>query len=153
MTAIDTTTAIRHRVGIDAPLEQVHHALTTTDGLAAWWTQDTSGDPTPGGVLTFRFGEKGAIVFEVVEVTPDRIAWRGLLGGPDEWVDTTVTFELEQDGDETVIRFTHAGWRDDGWFQGHCSTKWGSYLLGMKDLLEGRDAHPFPNDLPVSRWD
>ena len=35
---------ILHRVGIDgiAP-EKVYDALTTIDGLAGWWTDDTTG--------------------------------------------------------------------------------------------------------------
>ena len=46
---------ILHRVGIVAPQDKVHAALTTVEGLAGWWTSDTVGD----SVLEFRFGELG----------------------------------------------------------------------------------------------
>ena len=35
---------IRHRLGIYAPQAKVHQALATTEGLASWWTRDTTGD-------------------------------------------------------------------------------------------------------------
>ena len=35
-------------------------------------------------------------------------------------------------------------------FMHHCSTKWGSFLLGLKSLLETGKAAPWPNDVHVS---
>jgi uncharacterized protein YndB with AHSA1/START domain len=148
------TTAIRHRIGIDAPQATVHDALTTTDGIASWWTRDTAGDAAPGGTIDLHFGGPDKhIVLEVVEATPDRVQWRGLPGGPDEWIDTTMTFELDHQDDETVVLFTHGGWREPVLFQAHCSTKWGSYLLSLKSLLDGGEAAPFPRDVHISSWD
>jgi hypothetical protein len=92
-------------------------------------------------------------VLEVVEVTPDRISWRGIDGGPEEWVDTSMTFELTEEDDETVVLFTHGGWREPVPFQAHCSTKWASYLLSLKAQLEGGGATPFPRDIKISGWD
>jgi len=34
---------IIHRVGIEAPVSKVYAALSTIDGLAGWWTANTSG--------------------------------------------------------------------------------------------------------------
>jgi uncharacterized protein YndB with AHSA1/START domain len=42
---------ILHKVGIKAPAAEVYEALTTTAGLADWWTNDTKAD---GDVLQFR---------------------------------------------------------------------------------------------------
>jgi uncharacterized protein YndB with AHSA1/START domain len=146
------TTDIRHRLGIDAPLEQVHQALATTEGVASWWTRDTTGDATEGGQLLLCFGGPDRrLVLEVVEVTPDRIEWR-CLEGPDEWLVTRFVFELAQDGDETVLLFTHGGWHEAVPFQAHCSTKWAYFLLGMKAMLEGGEATPFPGELQISSW-
>lgn len=154
-TPTSTTTNIRHRIGTTAAPQQVHDALATVDGLASWWTRDTSGDASEGGTLVFTFGDgpDRRIVFEVVSVTPERIEWRGLPGGPEEWVDTRVVFELTRDDDETVILFTHADWREQVPFQAHCSTKWASYLLSLKAALDGGAGRPFPDDLHISGWD
>ena len=43
---------ILHRVGVKTPTpEKVYEALTTVEGLAGWWTDDTTGDADVGGVL------------------------------------------------------------------------------------------------------
>jgi len=37
-------------------------------------------------------------------------------------------------------------------FEAHCSTKWAYFLLGLKSLLEGGQATPYPGDLKISSW-
>jgi uncharacterized protein YndB with AHSA1/START domain len=146
---------IRHRVGIDAPIAEVYEALATADGVATWWTRDVSGESTVGGELTFRFGGPDRqIVMEVVELTsPTRVVWRGGSGGPAEWLGTTITFDLRDEGGETVLMFTHAGWSEPVEFMHHCSTKWASYLLSLKRGFDGGKAAPWPDDDNVSNWD
>ncbi len=144
---------IRHRVGITAPRGQVYEALATVGGLSRWWTRDTAGDPAVGGKLEFYFGqaEPGAVM-EVTELAPDqRVAWR-CVQGPDEWVDTVLTFDLSQAGGETAVLFTHADWREPTGSMHHCSTKWAYFLLGLKSGLEGGAATPYPGDMAISTW-
>jgi len=144
---------IRHRVGIAAPQAQVYEALSTIEGLSGWWTPDTEGDPAPGGTLRFYFGgdEPGAQM-EVLDLAPTHhVAWR-CVAGPDEWVGTSLTFDLTTADDETVLMFTHADWRQPVPFLHHCSTKWAYFLLGLKASLEGGEATPFPGELKVSSW-
>ncbi len=77
---------ILHRVGVRAPSpEKVYEALTTVDGLASWWTRDTTGSAEVGDVLQFRF-PAGGFDMEVIEQRPpERVAWE-VVYGPDEWV-------------------------------------------------------------------
>jgi uncharacterized protein YndB with AHSA1/START domain len=143
--------AIRHRVGIQAPQAEVLSKLTTLDGLATWWTRDVTGDPGIGGELKFSFGSPERVVgAEVVEVTDRHVVWRCTVG-PDEWVGGRFTFDLEQTGDETVLKFTQS-WREPVDFMFHCSTKWGFFLLGLKASLEGGKGTPFPGELQISSW-
>jgi uncharacterized protein YndB with AHSA1/START domain len=144
---------IRHRVGMAAPAEQVYGALATVEGLSRWWTRDTAGDPAVGGKLEFFFGQpEPAAVMEVAELVPGRrVAWR-CVQGPDEWVDTTLTFDLSGSDGETVVLFSHADWREPVEFMHHCSTKWAYFLLGLKAGLEGGSATPYPEDMAISRW-
>ena len=144
---------IRHRVGIAAPQARVYEALTTTEGLARWWTQRVDGDPDLGGTLRFFFGgtEPGAVMEVVDASAPDRVTWR-CAGGPHEWVGTTIDFALRSAEGETVVLFTHGAWREPVDFLHHCSTKWGYFLLGLKAWLEGDKASPYPDDMPISAW-
>lgn len=140
---------ILHRVGMTATPDQVFAALTTVDGLAGWWTTDTSGD---GGLLQFRFGDLGGFDMKVLDLQPDRRVLWEVVEGPAEWIGTTVSFDLAQDGEWTIVRFEHAGWREPVEFMNHCSTKWATFLLSLKSLVETGSGRPHPHDVRISNW-
>ena len=144
---------ILHRIGVESSsVDDVYRALSTIDGLSSWWTEDTRGDAEVGGLIEFRF-VAGTIVMKVLELEPGRrVRWEGMPGGPDEWVGTTITFDLEQDGDFTIVLFKHEGWKEDVPFMYHCSTKWAVFLQSLKLLLETGAGAPSPGDVHVSNW-
>jgi uncharacterized protein YndB with AHSA1/START domain len=144
---------ILHRVGVKTPTPQkVYDALTTPEGLAAWWTVDTKGSGEVGGVLEFRFPPVGGFDMQVVELRPaEQVVWR-VIDGPDEWVGTTIGFDLRQNGDYTVVLFKHEGWKEPVEFMHHCSTKWGSFLMSLKSLVETGEGAPAPRDVAISDW-
>lgn len=141
---------ILHRVAIEktAP-EKVYDALTTLDGLAGWWTEDTTGDPTPGGTIAFRFPPGGFNMLVTEAVPGERVGWR-VTDGPAEWVGTTIDWRLRRDDDWTVVLFAHTGWAEPVEFMHHCSTKWGTYLMSLKALLEHGVGAPSPNDVRIA---
>jgi len=145
--------AIRHRIGVEAPVDTVFEQVATIDGLRQWWTTDTRGRSVVGDTVGFHFGERGFMTMRVLELESDnRVAWT-CVDGPEEWIDTTISFDLTQTDGETVLNFVHAGWREPVEFMGHCSSKWGSYLLSLKHGLEDGLARPFPHDEKMSRFD
>ncbi|GIM82905.1 SRPBCC family protein [Salinispora arenicola] len=143
---------ILHRVGIKTPTpEKVYHALTTVEGLAAWWTDDTKGSGDVGGVLEFRF-PSGGVDMEVTELRPsERVRWR-VADGPEEWIGTTINWGLHQSGDYTIVLFKHEGWQEPVEFMHHCTTRWGSYLMSLKSLVETGEGAPAPRDVEISDW-
>ena len=145
---------ILHKVGIkSASPDAVYKALTTCQGLSAWWTHDTQGDNREGGVLRFRFGERGGFDMKVLELFPGRqVLWQG-IDGPEEWVGTKVSFDLRQEDGWTLIFFQHRGWKEPVEFMYHCSTKWGVFLLSLKSLIETGNGAPYPNDLKIDSWE
>ena len=50
----------------------------------------------------------------------------------------------------TVVMFKHQGWKEPVEFMHHCSTKWATYLLSMKSLLESGRGAPYPSDVHIS---
>jgi len=148
---------IVHRVGIKAPPSKVYSALSTIEGLAGWWTKATTGDPKVGGTIAFRFhtpggDEIGGFDMGVLELTPDqRVRWR-VKGGPEEWVGTDVDFSLSQSDGYTVVLFGHRNWREEVEFTAHCSTKWATFLLSLRDLVETGQGKPAPADLKIGDW-
>ena len=78
---------ILHRVGIKAPVDDVYMALTTREGLAGWWTEDTRGEGSVGGVIQFHFTTGGVEIgyfdMKVLELQPaKRVEKRSRAFGP-----------------------------------------------------------------------
>jgi len=141
---------ILHRVGTKASPEAVYRALTTVEGLAAWWTTDTSGDAD--GVLAFRFGDVGGFDMKVLDLQPNkRVLWE-VTDGPEEWIGTTVSFDISQEDEWTIVMFAHSGWREPVDFMYHCSTKWATFLMSMKSYAETGSGQPHPHDVQISNW-
>jgi uncharacterized protein YndB with AHSA1/START domain len=148
---------IVHRVGIKAPVSQVYDALSTIDGLAAWWTRATTGSSKVGDVIALRFStetgeEIGGFDMDVLELQPDQsVRWR-VKDGPAEWVGTDIEFLLSRQDDHTIVMFGHRRWRDEAEFMAHCSTKWATFLLSLRELAETGTGRPAPHDLRIGNW-
>jgi uncharacterized protein YndB with AHSA1/START domain len=146
---------ILHRLTIDAPPERVHQLAATREGIQRWWTgHPVDGDDSVGGQLEVYFTnpERAAAVFEVLELTPQRIVWR-CVEGPEDWRNTRITFALKpRDGGTTTLVFSHEGWKHENEFMNGCSTNWAAYLMSLKSGAEGHGFNPYPSG-EMSRWD
>ena len=144
--------SILHRVGVHAPPRDVYDALASRDRLAAWWTDDTRGVPQPGGIIHFRFGDRGFFDMKVLDRRPDaRVEWE-VTDGPDEWIGTHVSFDLAQVDGYTIVLFKHEGWREPVEFMAHCSTRWATFLLSLKQYAETGAGDPYPDQVDISNW-
>ena len=135
---------ILHRVGIAADPTRVFEALTTVEGIRHWWSEDTKGDASNGGAFQFRSNR-----LEVVHADPSLVTWR-YSGPAKEWESTEITFRLEWRDGQTIVLFKQAGWREPVEFMHHCSTKWATFLLSLKDYVEQGEGHPEPRDIKIA---
>jgi uncharacterized protein YndB with AHSA1/START domain len=142
---------ILHRIGATASPEDVYAALVTVDGLAHWWTEDTDGDGSPGGVLRFRF-DAGGFDILVVDAQPAALVLWEVIAGPEEWIGTQIRFELKREDAFTIVLFRHEGWKEPVEFMSHCSTKWATFLMSLKRLVETGTGEPAPRDMKISNW-
>lgn len=148
---------IIHRIGIKAPTTQVYKALASLEGLAQWWTEEVQGDGQIGGKIEFCFrsetGElKGKMVMEVQELNAQKdVRWK-CLEGPAEWVGTDITFQLSQQDNQTIVLFGHRNWREAVEFTSHCSMKWATFLLSLREYVETGKGKPSPHDLKIDNW-
>ncbi len=148
---------INHRVGIKAPVSKVYAALSTPEGVAAWWTKETTGDSKANGKIDVRFtsldgNEIGSMRFEVLELIPNKkVHWR-FQSGPEEWVGTDVVFTLSESDGYTIVLFSHKNWREFVEFTAHCSMKWAIFMLSLKELVEKGNGKPSPNDIKIDNW-
>lgn len=148
---------IIHRVGIRANEDKVFKALATIDGLAGWWTADTTGRAEPGKTIDFQFQDAkgqhiGGFRMAVLKQEPRKqVQWQ-VKEGPDDWLGTEISFDLKREDDYTIVMFAHRKWAEPSESMAHCSLKWGTFLLSLKDFVETGKGHPAPHDVRISNW-
>ena len=148
---------ITHRVGIKASWQKVYEALATTQGIAGWWTQSTSGTSQVGKTIRVEFHspegkELGSMNMEVKALEPGKKVHWTFTEGPEEWIGTNAIFDLHQEGDYTIVLFGHRNWREEVEFTSHCSMKWAIFLLSLKELVENGKGRPSPGDIKIDNW-
>lgn len=136
---------ILHELRIAATPEEVYGALTTPEGLAAWFTRDVVTTATVGSTSEFGFDNHQTVFrMEIVELVPAAcVRWR-CVGGHSEWQGTEVMFELEpaDAAKATDLRFHHQRWL---WRDGQLarsSYEWALGLASLKTFLESGTGTP-----------
>jgi hypothetical protein len=135
-------------VGTKADASKILNALTTIDGLQSWWTSGTSGDPAQGGTIAFRFGGNAGMDMRVVKSDAHQVHWE-CVSGPEDWLGTRIEFDIQKSEKQNRLMFRHAGWRSENQHFHHCSTKWATFLLSLRDVVESGKGKPFPNDVKI----
>ena len=116
-----------------------------------------AGDPRPDGRIEFTFRTAkgdviGRMTMEVRKSTaPNDVEWR-CVDGPPEWIGTDITFRLTAVEGQTILLFGHRNWREAVEFTAHCSMKWATFLLSLRQLVESGTGKPAPDDLKIDNW-
>ncbi|MHC4946613.1 MAG: SRPBCC family protein [Planctomycetota bacterium] len=134
---------LKHLVFIKAPAEKVYRAVTEQEGLASWWTRETTASPEVGTIAEFKFGDRYHNKMRIRELRPDEYVEWECLEGDAEWVGTIFTFELEKEGNDTKVRFAQKNWKEASDFYAHCNYFWGLYMKSLKDFCETGKGDPF----------
>jgi len=131
-----------HQIDIQASPAKVYDALTTADGLRSWWTDDCTAEPRVGSIAEFGFfARKVVFRMRIDELTPDRrIVWK-CVAGPDEWPETRIVWELNEQAGGTRVRFEQSWPHIEGHFR-PANTTWGALMFRLKDYVEGRSPGP-----------
>lgn len=62
--------------------------------------------------------------------------------GQPEWNGTTLSWRIESDGKQSIVRFTHGGWKAMTDYCAGCNSMWGRLLYRLKDFVESGKADP-----------
>jgi uncharacterized protein YndB with AHSA1/START domain len=137
--------SICHRLLIEAPVEKVYGALTTQEGLAGWWTPETVAIAEVGSVSRFAFGPDYFKEMKVTGLKPySWVKWH-CIKGHEEWIDTTISFELEPHQKGSVLHFYHDNWKEYSQEFAGCNYDWALFLRSLKLLCETGTGLPYPN--------
>jgi uncharacterized protein YndB with AHSA1/START domain len=137
-------TSIRHNVAIKATPEKIYKAITTQEGLANWWTNDTTAKPEVGFVNVFIFG-KFRNEMKVTELTSNKkVQWECINSIP-EWTGTYISFALQEKDNHTLLRFTQGGWKEVTDTFAGSNYDWALFLKSLKSLCETGTGTPYQN--------
>lgn len=137
---------ILHKITMAAPKNKVFAALSSVEGLSGWWTTTTEGESVPGRLLTFRFGKHTTLMQVEMLEHDQRVVWE-CKEQNSEWTGTRLSFELSEDAGRTTLVFRHAAWEKQTPLFAHCSMKWATFLLSLRQYVETGEGRPFPRDI------
>jgi uncharacterized protein YndB with AHSA1/START domain len=123
---------------IQATPDQLFDAITTADGLTAWWTK-ASGSGTTGGELAFEFNHPEPAVMHVDEATrPSTVRWTVTACGVEpDWVGTHPTFSITPAGNgASELHFRHHGLTSELDCIEQCTRGWNHYLESLRRYVE-----------------
>ena len=133
-----------HQVNVKATPETIYKAISTTEGLGAFWTSESKAEPKVGSIASFGFGGPTQRM-RVDELVPGkRVKWTGLADFPN-WGETTVSWDISPtESGETSVTFRHANWpetvsQDD---LGSINYTWGLIVERLKQYAETGKANP-----------
>jgi uncharacterized protein YndB with AHSA1/START domain len=140
--------SILHRITIETTADKLFNALTTQQGLSAWWTKTNTNGDTITSTNNFFFGPDGnhQVDMQIESLkTNEQVVWQ-CVAGP--WQETgLVTFSITSDDRGAVLHFNHQGWNETDDFFQHCNSKWGFFLaVSLKNFLEKGVGQPHPQD-------
>jgi uncharacterized protein YndB with AHSA1/START domain len=131
------------RLTLAASADVVFDALTTTDGLAAWWTP-VAGDGLAGGELVFSFGPAAKAVMRVDEARRgSAVGWTCLECVQEDWVGTTLHFDLRaMPAGGTDLLFRHAGLTPRLECFDDCKSGWDHFIPSLRAYVETGTGNP-----------
>lgn len=137
---MDTFGEIRRELRIAAPRERVFALLTDLELLRRWMPMETFGGAV-GESYTYAVGEWVA-TGRILELTPpSRLVYTWDWENEPMGVETVVTFELESDGDDTIVRLRHHGLPVEELVDSH-ARGWDHVLPRLAIVAVGGDPGP-----------
>ena len=131
---------IRHELIIENSVEKIYHAITSQEGLSAWWTPDAKAKPERDSVSRFPFGPKYFKEMKIIELKPgDKVS---LAKSHPE-----LKGQIEQQRSDkgTLLIFHHDDWKKYTPMFAECNYTWGQFLRSLKLLCETGNGRPYPN--------
>ena len=144
-TPLEASADYQSTIRFGASPDELFDAVTTVEGLAAWWNPVTgSGDA--GGYLKFVMNAPEPLVIHVDQATrPTSVRWT-VTECPflPEWVGTRPTFTITSvDEGASELHFRHLGLTQELDCIDMCTSSWNHYLASLRDYVEAAGGSPF----------
>ena len=140
---------ILHDFPVNVPPARVFEAFATPNGLDAWWTLHSKGEPKLGGEYQLDFGPGFEWRARVTRSVPGKEFELELTRALEDWVGSRVGVTLEPVATGTQVCFYHQGWAEASEHFRTSSYCWAMYLRVMKRNLEFGEVVPYEERLNV----
>jgi uncharacterized protein YndB with AHSA1/START domain len=139
---------IMHTLKIRAQPDRIYTAIATADGIRNWWTRDASLDLAVGGKGEFGFYSRRFVAKIVIDaLEPEaHVRWRVANAA---WPGDILEFDMKPEAGQTRLAFAHRGFAEADQRYASATTRWGSYLLSLKEYLETGKGKPNPDDIDL----
>jgi uncharacterized protein YndB with AHSA1/START domain len=121
---------------IRATRAAVFRALTTAQGLDAWWSKTSSGVPEVGNEYHLGFGPEYAWRAVVTHAVPNQGFELLMTTADADWTGSRVRFDLADEGASTRLVFHHRGWPSDNEHYRVSCFCWALYLRVLRRYVE-----------------
>ncbi len=134
---------IYHNFLIKASPKVVFDAISLPEHLNNWWTLKSSGIPELDSEYNLNFTDAYNWFCKVSEVKKNESFYLKMIDSDKDWNPTTLGFDLEVKGSDTLVKFNHVNWQEDNHHFRHSSFCWAMLLNGLKNYLEKGIVIPF----------
>jgi len=126
---------------VDQSPKEAYEAITNPQG---WWSAEIEGSAEKAGdEFRYHYEDLHRCTIRVTESVPgEKVTWHvvdnyfSFVKDSSEWVDTTMTFDISEEGGKTKVVFTHHGLVPEFECYNACQEGWGNYINGsLKDLI------------------
>ncbi len=151
----------------------VYEAITSQQGLRAWWTPGASTTGAANSIARFGFGDHYFKEMTITHLVPLQLVQWHCDAGATEWIGTDISFALragtrdsllndrpeilgqleqqEGNGTMTLLVFHHNNWQTYSPMFAECSFTWARFLWGLKLLCETGTGLPWPTQHSVNQ--
>ena len=134
---------IYHDLVINCPPVKVFEAITQPIHLNNWWSLQSSGTPILDTEYNLNFTDDYDWFGKVSKVEQNTSFYITMTSSDDDWNGTTFGFELKPEKGNTLVEFSHCGWKSNNHHFRHSSFCWAQLLNGLKNYLEKGIVIPF----------
>ena len=126
---------------VDAARVAVRRALTTSEGIASFWTDKAEVPSEVGEMLTLGFPDAPALFDLVLTQADDEMISWSTATFPPQWVGTTIRWEISGGDEASTISFSHGAFSDET-EEGRVAYVWGQVMVQLKRYVETGVAGP-----------
>jgi uncharacterized protein YndB with AHSA1/START domain len=126
---------ICHLFHINAPRMDVFKALTSQEGLSAWYTTIENGNAKGGEELTFLYGSMHLKARVKVYIPGESLEWE-CVEASIPMVGHSFRFELDENDGKTRVRFTHIGFEAQDDSYANMNYSWAKYLESLRQYCQ-----------------